>query len=176
MRAISVITTSLLSITICAGVALPAQSDESAAAVKEVSVHQIVKARPTVVWEAIRHQRKTDAEHRKVISYHDNEATIEEKFPGLPIIGAATCLYKEYEVPLKRIDYSMINSNQFKTFEGSWVLTPDGENTIVDLSSSLDPGLRVPFWREITKMATMKHIRKRLDDVQHDAESAQKQL
>jgi hypothetical protein len=79
-------------------------------------------------------------------------------------------------VPLKRIDYSMITSNQFKTFEGSWVLTPDGENTIVDLTSSLDPGLRVPFWKEITKMATMKHIKKRLADVQHDAESAQQQL
>jgi hypothetical protein len=144
----------------------------SATDIKEVSVHSTVKAKPTVVWEAIRHQRKTDVEHRKLLSYHDNEATIEEKFPGLPIIGAATCLYKECEVPLKRIDYSMISSDQFRTFEGSWVLTPsaDGQETEVDLSSSLDPGVRVPFWKEISKMATMKHIRKRLEDVQHDAE------
>src|ERR1700728_4639971 len=149
MRSRSVIANPLLGILICLATAMPARSAPSPIDANQVSVHQVVKAPPKVVWDAIRDQRKADTEHRKVISYHDNEATIEEKFPGLPIIGAATCLYKECEVPLKRIDYSMISSDKFKSFAGSWVLTQDGDNTIVDLTSSLDPGLRVPFWKEI---------------------------
>lgn len=145
---------------------------------KEVSMSLIVKAKPYAVWEAIRGQRRKDKEHRKLISYHDNEATIEEQFPSLPIVGAATCLYKEYEVPLQRIDYRMVSSNQFKQFEGSWVLTPvdDGNNTLVNLSSRLDPGLRVPFWKEITKAATTKHIKERLSSVRHDAEEIEHEV
>ncbi len=145
----------------------------SAIEVKEVSLSMVVKAKPEQVWEAIRDQRKSDQEHRKLVSYKNAEAIIEEKFAGLPVIGEATCLYKECEVPLKRIDYSLIQSDRFKTFQGSWVLTPseDGQNTTVQLSSFADPGLRIPFWKELTKMATTKNVKKRLNDVRHDAEA-----
>lgn len=141
--------------------------------VKQVSVTMVIKAKPELVWDAIQGQRKSDHEHRKLVSYQNEEAVIEEKFGGLPVIGEATCLYKECEIPLKRIDYSLISSDRFKTFEGSWTLTPsqDGQNTTLNLSSSADPGLRIPFWKELTKMATTKHVKKRLEDVRHDAES-----
>ncbi|HEY9713790.1 MAG TPA: hypothetical protein V6C72_09985 [Chroococcales cyanobacterium] len=163
----------LTNLLLCAAVAVSIpQSAEAASEAKEVNMSVVVHAKPRAVWEAIRGQRVADKAHRKLISYHDDEALIEEHFPALPIIGAATCLYKEHEVPLKRIDYSMVESNQFRQFEGSWVISPteDGNATVVNLSSRLDPGLRVPFWKEITKVATTKHVKERLSAVRHDAE------
>lgn len=140
---------------------------------KEVAVSVLVNAKPNVVWEAIRGQRKAEPDHRKLLSYENNEAVLEENFGELPVIGAASCIYKECEVELnKRIDYMLVKSDTFKLFQGSWTLTPseDGSKTMVSLTSVSDPGLRIPFWKELTKMATVKHVKKRLHAVTQDAE------
>lgn len=138
----------------------------------EVKLSILVKAKPQMVWEAIQHERKADAEHRKLLSYDGKEAVLEEKFLSLPIVGGASCVYMESEVPIQRIDYSLVRSDRFNTFQGSWVLTPakDGNYTIVELSNALDPGIRVPFWQEITKVAATRHVKKRLDEVASYAE------
>ena len=71
----------------------------SSTEVKMVNMTTIVNASPSVVWESIRGLRKTDQVHRKLVSYKDNEAVLEEKFLGLPIIGDATCIYKGVRFP-----------------------------------------------------------------------------
>ncbi|MBY0551163.1 MAG: hypothetical protein K2W95_28040, partial [Candidatus Obscuribacterales bacterium] len=40
-----------------------------------------------------------------------------------------------------------------------------GKSTVLELSNAMDPGIRIPFWQEITKMAAGKSVKKRLDEV-----------
>lgn len=144
-------------------------SDEIKPVIESVVVDQPV----TVVFNAIRELRTTNGSHRKLESYKDNQAIIEERFPGLPVVGDSICTYKEIEIPPSRIDYELIRSDRFKMFQGAWVLEPICENrTKVTLSSYLDPGMRVPFWREISRSATERHVKKRLRELQEQAETA----
>ncbi len=133
----------------------------------EVKHSILVKAKPEQVWEAIQHQRKAD-ERRKLLSYDGTIATLHETFASLPIVGEASCVYEEHEmIPLERIDYSLVKSDHFHVFEGSWILSlaKDGKSTLVELSNAIDAGIRVPFWQDITKMAASRSVKKRLDAV-----------
>lgn len=126
----------------------------------------LINAAPKFVFEAIQHARQADA--RKLLSYDGSDATIEEKFMTLPVVGAATCTYIEHEIPnLQGIEYHLINSDRFTVFQGRWSLTPgkDGKSTLVELTNVMDPGIRIPFWQEITKMAAGKSVKRRLDEV-----------
>ncbi|MBY0358700.1 MAG: SRPBCC family protein [Candidatus Obscuribacterales bacterium] len=166
----TLITTTVALTTVTSGLASDGHKSKSHA--PEVKLSIIVKARPEVVWEAIQHERKADADHRKLLSYDGNKAVIEEQFAAIPVVGAASCVYTESEVPIQRINYSLVHSNHFHIFQGSWVLTPakDGKHTIVELTNTIDPGIRIPFWHEITKLAATKHVKKRLEEVAHYAE------
>jgi hypothetical protein len=142
----------------------------------EVKHSIIVKATPEQVWEAIRHQRKAD-DHRKLISFDGTIATLHETFAALPIVGEASCDYVETEkIPNQRMDYSLVKSDRFSVFEGSWILSlaKDGQSTLVELSNAIDAGIRVPFWQDITKMAASRSVKKRLDAVCQYAESLKK--
>lgn len=157
------------SILFCAS----AQSDgPPAQEVKFVSLSVLVKARPEVVFDSIRRSRHTDPQRRKVLTYNGCQAVIEEHFAGLPVLGAATCVYREDEVPLERIDYSLIRSSQFRKFQGRWELAPAaGDCTLLKLSSYIDPVIWVPFKEQITRGVTTKDIQRRLAAVKADAES-----
>jgi len=135
-----------------------------------VSEAQVIDEPTTVVWRAIQNLRTADKQRRRLVSYENNEAIIEERFPALPIVGEATCLYKEREVPEKEINFSLISSDHFKVFEGTWSLErlSDGR-TKVSLSSNLDTGLRIPFWREITRAATSRSVKHRLQELSEQA-------
>jgi ribosome-associated toxin RatA of RatAB toxin-antitoxin module len=138
---------------------------------KPVSQSQVIDQPSHVVWLAIQSLRTSDREHRKLVSYTNGEAIIEEKFRSLPIVGDASCKYKECELPPNEIDYSLISSDQFKVFEGRWMLTPlkDG-TTMVSLSANFDTGLRIPFWREITKNQTNSSLKRRLKQLSEEAD------
>ena len=126
----------------------------------------VVKATPKYVFEAIQHARKAEST-RKLLSYDGSDATIEEKFRTIPVVGEATCTYVEHEIPGQGIEYHLVNSDRFTVFQGRWSLTPgrDGKSTVLELSNAMDPGIRIPFWQEITKMAAGKSVKKRLDEV-----------
>ncbi len=144
----------------------PAKIARAKANAPTVTQSIVINASPKFVFEAIQHARKADA--RKLLSYDGSDATIEEKFMTLPVVGAATCTYVEHEIPnLEGIEYHLVNSDRFTVFQGKWSLTParDGKSTIVELSSAMDPGIRIPFWQEITKMAACKSVKRRLDEV-----------
>ncbi len=142
----------------------------------EVKHSLLVNASAENVWQAIQHQRKSD-HHRRLISYDGKAATLHETFAALPIVGEASCEYVENEsAPLARIDYSMVKSDRFQVFEGSWILSP-GKNeheTKVELSNAIDPGIRVPFWQDITRLAASRMVKRRLDAVSTYAENLQK--
>lgn len=168
---------SVLAISItCAAVCLTAFNSAGSAvekAFKGVSAKITVRSDPQRVWKAIRDLRDGSPDDVKTISQSPQEDVLEETFEDLPVIGKARCRYKEVYKPFERIDYRMIESDHFKAFEGSWVLTPtdSGAQTIVELSSYIDTGLCIPFVHQLTNMATMRNVHTRLQEVKKIVET-----
>lgn len=120
------------------------------------------------VWSAIQARRTSDPAKRKLISYDGKTAVVKEQFPAMPIIGSSDCTYSERERSSdKSIDYKLINSDHFKIFQGSWHLLPGRKpgTTLVTLTSTLDPGVRVPFWTQMAKMNMAKDVRTNIQEV-----------
>lgn len=131
-----------------------------------VSQTMIIDAPVKAVWEAMRTLRKNDPSHRKVLSSSGGDYVVEEKFDNIPVLGNAVCTYKEHEVPMKKLEYSMIKSDKLKAFVGEWNLAPAGDNkTKLELSSRTDAGISIPFAGKITRGRTAKSIEKRLEEV-----------
>jgi hypothetical protein len=128
----------------------------------------VIKASPKVVFEGIQRSRTADPERRHLVSQQQDVAIIDEKIPDLPVIGTAHLVYKEIEVPFKRIDYLLVSSDKFKAFEGSWELTPleNGEGTKVILKSYSDLKVWVPFAKDLSASSTVKDINRRLCSLQ----------
>ena len=133
-----------------------------------------IKASPTVVWESVHEERKNDPDlaYSKVLEQGKNEATLEQKFQLIPVIGTSVCVMKNTEVPLKRIDYYLLKSDRFKALEGSWVLqaTEDG-GTILELASYIDMGVPAP--RSFIESIAGKKLERRVGNVRKAAEAAQ---
>jgi hypothetical protein len=136
----------------------------------------LVHANPKFVYQSIRNQRVDDPGDAKELSRVDDEIVVEETFCKLPVIGSAICTYKETYLPYSAVDYKLVSSNRFKSFEGSWTLRPEngGIDTFVQLSAFIDTGLNLPFARQITNFATMRDVKERLIFVKHTAERAAK--
>lgn len=132
-----------------------------------------IKAPPSTVWYSVHEERKNDPDlaYSKVLEQHsEHEATLEQKFVLLPMLGSSVCVMKNSEIPLKRIDYYLLRSDHFKAMEGSWVLTPsaDGKSTILELNSHIDLGMPVPRW--FINSTLSKKIDRRLNHVKDMAE------
>jgi hypothetical protein len=138
----------------------------------------LIKACPHVVWDTVHEERKKDPDmaYSKILSEGKNQATLEQKFALIPVIGTATCVMRNIEVPYERIDYDMISSDRFKAMEGSWVLTPahDPNHTYLELSTYCDVGLPVP--RPMIEGVTAKKLQRRLGNVKTMAENTQLRL
>ena len=143
-----------------------------------VKAQILIKAPQHIVWQTVHEERSHDPDiaYSRVIEQGQNHCLLEQKFVFLPIFGSAVCLMKNTEVPLKRIDYSMVSSDHFKAMDGSWVLTatPDGNSTYLELSTHSDIGIPVP--RQIMEGFTAKRLQKRLANVKHMAEAAQARI
>lgn len=131
-----------------------------------------IKASPSAVWEAIHEERKTDPDiaYSKVLEKNNNETTLEQKFQVLPVIGTSVCVMKQTEVPNKRIDYYLLKSDRFKALEGSWVLMPSDEGTILELASYIDMGVPAP--RSFIEAVAGKKLERRVSNVRKAAEAA----
>lgn len=120
------------------------------------------------VWDAIQERRSSDPNKRKLMSYDGKVAVVKEFFLSVPIIGNTICTYAERElIPHKAIEFKMLSSNRFHTFEGFWTLQ-DGSKpgtTQVTLTTILDPGVRIPFWQQIAKNAMQKDLQHNLECV-----------
>lgn len=150
--------------------ALPAQ----ARAHKPVEATMVIKAPPEEVFQLIQESRNREPHRRKLISHENGVAVIEEKFDDLPIIGKTTCTYKEVETPGKKIEFTMVNSDKLKAFEGVWDLSPldGGKATLVKLSSYTEPKLNVPFAKEIACNSALKDVHRRLANLKHWSEES----
>lgn len=130
---------------------------------KELLIH----APMAKVWQAIQARRSSSA-NRKEMSYKNDEAVVHEKFPACPIVGDIDCTYEEDEQQTaNRIEYHMVASNRFREFEGFYQLRPaaDGVSTVLALTSTIDPGIRIPFWQNIARVAAEKNVRETLQEI-----------
>lgn len=120
------------------------------------------------VWQAIQDRRKSDPQHRQLLSYDGNVAVVKETFPSMPIIGTNIATYAEREIrPLRQIAYRLVASPRFRTFEGCWTLTPGTapNTTLVSLSFTFDPGIRFPLWNRFTRGSMQTSVRDTLQEV-----------
>lgn len=133
-----------------------------------------VRAKPEIVLEAIRHLRQDEPPGVKCLSHSQHEQVIEETFVGLPVVGKATCIYKEFYEPPNKVVFHMVESDKLKSFDGFWQLTPVGPNvTEVELATGVDFGIHLPFARQITNTSTLKSIHQQLADMKKLAETKQ---
>jgi hypothetical protein len=146
---------------------------------KWVKAKILINASPHIVWATIHEERKRDPDlaYSKLLSQEsDTHSTLEQKFSLIPVIGTSTCVMRNVEIPLQRIDYDMIKSDRFKAFEGSWVLSPGPKSneTYLELSSYTDMGLPIP--RGMIEGVTGKKLQKRLANVKNMAEAEQTRI
>jgi hypothetical protein len=142
-----------------------------------VKAKLLIQATPEIVWQSIHNEQNADQDlvYRKVLSRGVNDVVSEQKLAHLPIIGTAISTMHTTEVPLKRIDYTLVKSDHFKALEGSWVLIPGpNKNTYLELSSYCDIGIPIP--RPIHEGITVKKLEKRLANVKRNSEFAQVQI
>lgn len=120
------------------------------------------------VWQAIQDRRKSDPQHRQLLSYDGNVAVVKEVFPSMPILGTSIATYSEREVrPLRQIAYKLVASPKFRTFEGCWTLTPGSapNTTLVNLTLTFDPGIRFPLWERVARGNMNKNVRDTIQEV-----------
>ena len=142
-------------------------------------VEATVMAPPEIVFAALRSIRDgDDSGSCRMLSSTVNENVVEEVFDGLPVIGKATCVYKEtFEAPSK-MSFKMIRSDKLKTFEGEWNFQPvdNGTHTSVKLRTNLDTGLKVPFAKQITDIATSNELKEQIADLKKSVENKQRAI
>lgn len=138
-----------------------------------ISGSVLVNACPTVVFDAIKKSRYQEPARRKVVQADDKSAVLEENFKGLPILGDVNCRYKEVEFGQKRIEYQILASDKFKSFDGAWEVEPvqDGKATLLKLSSHVESQIHVPFAKQITAVGTRKDIKRRLNHIKEFVEN-----
>ncbi len=134
----------------------------------KVTCETEIAAPANIVWKAIKARRVSDLSRRQLLSYDGKTAVVKELFGSMPIIGVTTCTYAENEIcPGKQLEYKLLNSNHLRAFEGRWRLEPGPQQntTLVFLSSTIDPGIRVPFWRRIVRTAIENDVKASLREV-----------
>jgi hypothetical protein len=145
---------------LASGAQLPAYSHS-----QPVQESIVVPVKTQFVYRAIQKARNTGG-FRKLVSYKNNQAVVEELFDGLPLIGTANCTYKEVETSPTRIDYSLLQSDKLARFDGAWILTAETDGrTKVTLTSTTVCGIHLPFADKLTTQAAMKRIEKRLHEI-----------
>jgi hypothetical protein len=184
IRVVSVLVTA--SIFSCASLSAGAKGDSPASASKGSGLETkstprgscqevIVHAKPEEVYKAILRLRDDSDDTVKELSRQANHCVLEEKFPGLPLVGDAKCVYEEVYTPYSRIEYSMVRSDRFKAFEGRWLLVPteNGTATRLSLSSYVDVDIPLPFAKQLCKLQTSHGVKERLQEVKSTCEKNQ---
>jgi uncharacterized protein YndB with AHSA1/START domain len=133
---------------------------------KGVESSLIINASPQSVFEHIQSSRTMEPARRKLVSHEGNVAVIEENFEDVPFIGKVKCTYQEVETPGKRVEYKMITSDKFRSFEGVWDLTPTGDGeTLVKLHALTESKINVPFASAIGNPSALRDVQRRLKNL-----------
>jgi len=169
----------LLLVLIQASSAVSQASEENPCAQKKnqppVTSKIVIKAPLEQVWKSIHKARSEDPEltSYKVLTVDDNHAIVRQTMV-LPFFGEARFLLSLTDLPPNRIDYNLIESNSFKTFDGTWLLSPlsHGQSTQIDLTCYSE--LKTPVPQFLLRAVTARKMRKRLDYVKYLAEKNEK--
>lgn len=154
--------------------AIASDHKEHHGAIAQMKVHAPLK----VTYDALKNLRNDEPDGTRVISSNENECVVEEIFDKLPVIGSATCVYKEtYEAPNK-VAFKMIRSDKLKAFEGEWTLTEvdNGKATLVKLQSYVDTGLKIPFAKQMTAAASHGELKQHVECLKRHAESRERKI
>lgn len=140
---------------------------------KTVTESVKIDANAQAVFEALQDYRNSNAYHRKLVSYDGKSAVVDEQFAGVPVLGNVRCTWVEKEVPFQRIDYTMLKSDKFVSGSGRYVIMPSGNDSVVlELSTELDSGVKIPFAKEIGAAAAHKDMKARLQSIKRLSETA----
>jgi len=132
-----------------------------------------IDASPQAVFQAIQGYRTSTLHHRKLVSYDGTSAVVDEQLEGVPVLGNVHCTWVEKEVPYQRIDYTMLKSDKFVSGSGSYVIVPNGSDSVtLELSTAVDSGVKIPFAHEIGSVAARKDMKMRLQSIKHLSETA----
>jgi hypothetical protein len=147
---------------------LPALANDEVGITEKV----VINATPEIVFDALRKERDSAEAHRKTISYDGKIAKVDEHAQDVPVFGKVHCVMQETEHPYTRLDYTMLESDHFKSMSGHYILSPSADNksTTLELQSSVDPGIRIPFAGAIARMGQRKSAKERLVRIKSVAE------
>jgi len=136
-----------------------------------------VKARPQAIWLSILEARTADPglTSCKMLSENGRRSVLKETFM-VPVLGDVGCTLSLLDSPPNRMDYKLINSDTFTTFDGSWVMTPGANehSTRLVLSCDAVPKRAVPPF--FLHMVIDRKVKKRLDFVKTLAERKEIQM
>lgn len=133
----------------------------------------VVRAPVKAVWQAIQDQRLKDPDQVSMtpLKKEPGKILLEQKLCFASAFGDAECTVNVLEIPLKRVDYWMVESEDFKSIEGSWVVEPvAADETRLTLTSSMD--LRMPLPKFVVNALIQKRLERNLDMVRKMAEKA----
>jgi len=168
---------------ICFGLAvysftwMPVRGDEKGTknGVTQATSSILIEATPKFVWNAVHVERERDPDiaYSKVLENSGNTKLLEQKFVNVPIFGSVTAVTRQIEEPERKIEYSLVRSDKFKTLSGSWDLSPlsDGKRTMLTLRSTLNVGF--PFSSHLMKGTAKKKLERRLERIKRLAENEQ---
>ena len=126
--------------------AVPAGDQNPAHHLNVMRIH--IAAPPDAVWQGLHDERKKDKDivYSKTISQSGDDAVVEQKFKFGSLFGSVSGTIRLNETACKRIDYKLVDSEDFDAWEGSWNLIPsaDGQATTLELKSYIDLDSPVP--------------------------------
>lgn len=129
---------------------------------QSIVVHAPVK----VVWQAIQDQRLKDPDQVALtpLKSQPGKTMFEQKLCFASPFGDAECTVNTLEVPLKRVDYWMVESEDFRSIDGSWVIEPvSADETRLTLTSSMD--LRMPLPKFVVNQLIQRRVERNLEMV-----------
>jgi hypothetical protein len=138
-------------------------------------VHEeiIINAPPSIVWRCMEKQRTIDPDSTSVVKSSKNGVIyVEQKFSfPCPPFGSAECTLKLTEVVNHRVDFKLLESDDLKAMEGSWVLTSsaNAKSSKLELYSYVEPYLMIPMF--ICNALGSRKAKKNLNAVKKLAES-----
>jgi len=125
------------------------------------------------VFKVIMSYKESDPKKRRVLSSTPENSVVEEIFQGPPLVGNSRVVYNETPTSDSRIEFSLVESDKLSVFQGSWELFDTGNgSTRVEVESSLDISIPIPFKESFLKAEAEKDIDQRLAYIKKNAETA----
>lgn len=126
---------------------------------------------PPTVWTAIQQQRHygPDVLESTELWRDGNIVKIRQKHIFASPVGVATMTLLCHEFPYVQINYTLIESDKFTKFQGSWLIEATPKGTKLTLICNVK--LKNPFIPQFIINSVMKaRLKKRVEEVKHYSE------